>query len=114
MELKDIVLAAIEDIQQEEEIQNLNQPKKQDIKTIKAIKQVKPKPTKINKVKKIDMSLSEEQFLKKLKERVLVLFEGFNSPRNKNIEAKLDITLNFLEYLLSLTDERLQNIDKSA
>jgi hypothetical protein len=111
MELKDIVLAAIEDIQQEEEIQNLNQPKKQ---TKQPIKQTKQKPIKVNKIKKIDTNLSEEQFLKKLKERVLVLFEGFNSPRNKNIEAKLDITLNFLEYLLSLTDERLQNIDKSA
>ena len=110
MELKDIVLAAIEDIQQEE-IKNLKQPTNQNNSPKKQNSQKQPKVIKQTQTTQI---LSEEQFLKKLKERVLVLFEGFNSPRNKNIEAKLDITLNFLEYLLSLTDERLQNIDKSA
>lgn len=56
--------------------------------------------------------LSDERiFCEHLRERVLVLFEGFQSPNNKNIEAKIDLTLNFLEYLLATIDERLENLD---
>jgi len=43
----------------------------------------------------------------------LVLFEGFQSPNNKNIEAKLDLTLNFLEYLLATIDEQLEQMEAS-
>jgi len=38
------------------------------------------------------------------------MFEGFNSPKNQNTDAKVDLTINFLEYLLSVTDERLDAI----
>lgn len=102
MELKDVVLSVLSDIQNTEEEQKkanltIEKNKKQEIKT-----------------KQVEYSVknSEEEFLKKLKERVLVMFEGFNSPNNKDIEKKLDLTVNFLEYLLSLTDERLDAISK--
>ncbi|MBN2896365.1 MAG: hypothetical protein JXK05_10815 [Campylobacterales bacterium] len=52
----------------------------------------------------------ESRFLENLRERLLVLFEGFQSPNNKNIEAKVDLTLNFLEYLLSTIDTRIEKI----
>ena len=57
---------------------------------------------------------TQRQFYINLRERVLVLFEGFQSPNNKNIEAKIDLTLNFLEYLLATIDEQLElgNKDK--
>lgn len=58
-------------------------------------------------------SESQRQFYTNLRERVLVLFEGFQSPNNKNIEAKLDLTLNFLEYLLATIDEELERMDKA-
>ena len=54
----------------------------------------------------------EEQFLKNLRERILVLFEGFKSPNTQNIETKLDLTINFLEYLLASIDERLNEYKK--
>ncbi len=54
----------------------------------------------------------EEKFLKSLKERILVLFEGFQAPNNQNLEAKVDLTLNFLEYLLAAIEERLQKIEE--
>ncbi|MDQ1339326.1 MAG: hypothetical protein QG567_478 [Campylobacterota bacterium] len=102
MELKDVVLSVLSDIQNTEEEQKkanltIEKNKKQEIKT-----------------KQVEYSVknSEEEFLKKLKERVLVMFEGFSSPNNKDIEKKLDLTVNFLEYLLSLTDERLDAISK--
>ncbi|AFL68849.1 hypothetical protein Sulba_1561 [Sulfurospirillum barnesii SES-3] len=53
----------------------------------------------------------ERQFYINLRERILVLFEGFQSPNNKNIEAKIDLTLNFLEYLLATIDEQLEKME---
>ena len=54
----------------------------------------------------------EKHFCQSMRERILVLFEGFQSPNNKSIEAKVDLTLNFLEYLLAVIDERLESLDK--
>jgi len=53
----------------------------------------------------------EKHFCESMRERILVLFEGFQSPNNKSIEAKVDLTLNFLEYSLALLDERIEKID---
>ena len=51
-------------------------------------------------------------FLNSMKERLLVLFEGFQAPNNTNIEAKLDMTLNFLEYALANIEQRTQELEK--
>lgn len=57
-----------------------------------------------------------ERFLVNLRERVLVLFEGLLTIEqdSKNdmllLEKKLDLIINFMEYLLSSIDEKL---DKS-
>ncbi len=56
---------------------------------------------------------AEELFLIQLRDRYLVLFEGFLSPSMQHTEAKLDLTLNFLEYTLALIDERLQKLTES-
>ena len=56
----------------------------------------------------------ECRFLESVKERLLVLFEGFQSPNNTHIEAKVDLTLNFLEYLLATIDSRVENLKKSG
>lgn len=52
----------------------------------------------------------EVRMLEGIRERLLVLFEGFQSPNNVNIEAKVDLTLNFFEYLLATIDNRLETI----
>lgn len=54
---------------------------------------------------------SEKQFYENIREKLLVIFEGFQAPNNKNIESKIDLTLNFLEYLLARIDERLKHIN---
>jgi len=59
-----------------------------------------------------DPAVSERLFLTNLRERLLVIFEGFQSPNNHSIEAKVDLTLNFLEYLLAVTEDRLENLKK--
>lgn len=55
----------------------------------------------------------EARMLEGIRERLLVLFEGFQSPNNKQIEAKVDLTLNFFEYLLATIDNRLETIKES-
>ncbi len=50
--------------------------------------------------------LEEERFLESLQERILVLFEGLQSPNNRNIETKVDMILNFLEFTLAIIDEK--------
>lgn len=52
----------------------------------------------------------EIRLLEGIRERLLVLFEGFQSPNNVNIEAKVDLTLNFLEYLLATIENRLDTV----
>ena len=56
------------------------------------------------------ISNEEQRYLENIRERLLVLFEGFQSPNNTQIEAKVDLTLNFLEYLLSTIDTRLDKL----
>ena len=52
-------------------------------------------------------SCKDKEFLENLRERLLVLFEGLQSPNTDNLEIKLDVTLNFLEYLLVKIEEKL-------
>ncbi len=53
---------------------------------------------------------NELLFLNSLRERFLVLFEGFQAPNNTSVEAKLDLTLNFMEYVLSTIDNRIEKL----
>ena len=55
---------------------------------------------------------SELIYLNSIRERLLVLFEGFQAPNNANIEAKVDMTLNFLEYTLATIDARVEKLEK--
>jgi len=49
----------------------------------------------------------DKEFIKHIRERILVLFEGLQSPNTENLDVKLDVTLNFLEYLLVKIEEKL-------
>ncbi len=53
-------------------------------------------------------SKDEEIFLKHTRERLLVMFEALQSDEVVKLEHKVDITLNYMEYLLSVIDERLE------
>ena len=54
-----------------------------------------------------DTNNCNEQFLQKLRERILVLFEGLQSPNITELDKKLDLTINFLEYTLAEIDKQL-------
>jgi len=99
MELKDIVLSTLAEIDSDKSEVPDDLVSKGDEEYLNEIEK---------KLQNNHVDTKEEIFLNNLRERVLVLFEGFKSPNNKNIEAKVDLTLNFLEYLLATIDDRLK------
>jgi len=116
MELKDVVLSTLAEMEddevlkpythevQQEKIQEITTPKFEETK--KEIKEIfqKEENTKSNN--------DELHFLTSVRERLLVLFEGFQAPNNKEIEAKIDMTLNFLEYTLATIDKRVEKLQE--
>jgi len=80
MDLKETILETLEELEQEEIIEEFQSEKE-----------------------------CNKEFLEDLRERLLILFEGLQSPNTQNLEIKLDITLNFLEYLLAKIEEKLKS-----
>ncbi|MCF6339151.1 MAG: hypothetical protein L3J10_00125 [Sulfurimonas sp.] len=123
MELKDVILSTLAEMEDIKSINNDSSLNKKIKKTTKENIANKPKlKTKLQKneltseiiLKNEDgQSIdSELHFLTSMKERMLVLFEGFQAPNNTNIEAKIDMTLNFLEYILVTIDIRLKELEE--
>ncbi|WP_297483148.1 hypothetical protein [Sulfurimonas sp.] len=106
MELKDVILSTLAEMEEETPLENAETVMSESIvdETVVAVENT----TKISKVE-ID---SELIYLDSIRERLLVLFEGFQAPNNANIEAKVDMTLNFLEYTLATIDERVENLER--
>jgi len=118
MELKDVILSTLAELDDIVVHDTLSQPKSSP---------VMAEETMVSKVEE-EISTSESfagvlsaemtsvgsddevRMLEGIRERLLVLFEGFQSPNNVNIEAKVDLTLNFFEYLLATIDNRLDTI----
>jgi len=116
MELKDVILSTLAEMEEEipeEVLSNVSndlQIKKTEELTTKAESLT---PSKSAKTISISSNVENElMYLSSIRERLLVLFEGFQAPNNKNIEAKVDMTLNFLEYILATIDTRVQNLEK--
>jgi len=120
VELKDVILSTLseisEDIQRSvEEDTQKNESKgisSQEVSKNIAINEKKDDKESINQNEEESWIQEECQFLESLRERLLVLFEGFQSPNNSSVESKVDLTLNFLEYLLALLDERITKLKK--
>ena len=80
MDLKDTILQTLQEIEEFEEIEQITKPEEKE---------------------------SDKKFLEDLKERLLVLFEGLQSPNTENLDVKCDVVINFLEYLLAKIEEKL-------
>ena len=106
MELKDVILSTLAEMEDNSEpVNNTSKPTQKS--TL-----IKEEPI---QVLEEESNVSDEMlFLTSMRERLLVLFEGFQAPNNTNIEAKVDMTLNFLEYVLVSIDERVINIEKGT
>jgi hypothetical protein len=51
---------------------------------------------------------SEIEYLTSVRQRVLVLFEGLKSEESDHLEAKLNLTLSFMETLIQSIDDRIK------
>lgn len=114
MELKDVILstlAEMEDIKPDRDNQKTEDDFKSFIKKELKVETKSEIQTIATEVKESSVS-SEMLFLTSLRERLLVLFEGFQAPNNTNIEAKIDLTLNFLEYVLVTIDTRVEELER--
>ena len=127
-QLKDVILSTLAEIQesvpQEKEpannIQKKAEQKQEERSQISTPAEPKEQPrskenffSEVTSRQESRLTSSAENellFLNSLRERMLVLFEGFQAPNNTSLEAKIDLTLNFLEYVLSTIDERIDKI----
>ena len=105
MELKDVILSTLAELDEIEPSVNEQ----------KVVLEQPPEPVK-EEVKEFlskehSNTNDEKLFLQSIQERLLVLFEGFQAPNNTKIEAKVDLTLNFLEYLLATIENRIAVIE---
>lgn len=112
MELEDVILSTLAEMQKTQGngviLENITSPREKKI-NILDNKVEKNSFLKENDVVSLDNQI---KFLNPLRERLLVLFEGLQSPNNENIEAKLDMTLNFLEYALANIDSKIIELEK--
>ena len=83
MDLKDTILETIQEIDTEEIVEELKD--------------------------NLENKNCNKEFLEDLREKILILFAGLQSKNAENIEIKLDVTLNFLEYLLYKKKKKLSN-----
>ena len=111
MELKDVILstlAEMEDVSQANNITPVNNVKQNSREEVSEIVETVVE----DEVMTEKAASNEMAFLTSMRERLLVLFEGFQAPNNNNIEAKVDMTLNFLEYVLVTIDARVEELEK--
>ena len=120
MELKDVILstlAEIEDLSTLPEPSSLKPSKEEKSLSASEVMPIELQPV-VENIRQVVETVhvirdDEVRMLEGIRERLLVLFEGFQSPNNKQIEAKVDLTLNFFEYLLATIDNRLDTIKES-
>jgi hypothetical protein len=114
MELKDVILSTLAELED-------MKPNVDDQKTIIDFTPKAKIESKIKTEQKIEVEVEVQEepvmsnemvFLTSMRERLLVLFEGFQAPNNTNIEAKVDMTLNFLEYILVSIDSRVEELER--
>lgn len=115
MELKDVILSTLAEMEDEHIIEKHTSGiiEKKEAFIVKPIqKTVEQNYDEDEDEDEQAPSDSEVKYLSSIRERLLVLFEGFQAPNNTNIEAKVDMTLNFLEYVLATIDTRVEMLEK--
>jgi hypothetical protein len=116
MELKDVILSTLAEMEDEHIIEKHTSGIIEKKEALVATAVQKTVEQNYNEDEEDDdeqlSSNSELKYLSSIRERLLVLFEGFQAPNNANIEAKVDMTLNFLEYVLATIDSRVEMLEK--
>ncbi|MCX6074330.1 MAG: hypothetical protein NTY39_08435 [Campylobacterales bacterium] len=122
MELKDVILSTLAELEESVQLSKAMQPiasveliETSSIEEVFESKSLYTPPLSdgVNPIISTSGREDEVRLLEGVRERLLVLFEGFQSPNNVQIEAKVDLTLNFLEYLLATIDNRLESFKEN-
>ncbi|MDQ7043325.1 MAG: hypothetical protein Q9M34_07305 [Sulfurimonas sp.] len=108
MELKDVILSTLAEM---EETDTLKEEVQTQASSTETFFEATPQTEEVYEQTQ-NTTQSELMYLNSIRERLLVLFEGFQAPNNTNIEAKIDMTLNFLEYTLATIDLRVKKLEK--
>lgn len=128
MDLKEMVLSAIADLEATEQpmvaddvVETMQDPVQEPVVALDPMpaKELDPVPAKsldlVQEQVYMPAKQSDEvEFLSSMKDRLLVIFEGLQSPNNQSSEAKVDLVLNFLEYLLAVVEERIEAKQKGV
>lgn len=81
-------------------------------KLLSLTKKIESSPIKTGKVltpsKKIVFDPDNVEFVENLREKLLILFEGLQVAEIKDLEKKVSLVVNFLQYELCLLDEFLE------
>ncbi len=115
MELKDVILSTLAEMEDVSQVNNTNPVNNIKLKPKEELSEVVDSSVDTvfqNEAVSETAPDNEMVFLTSMRERLLVLFEGFQAPNNNNIEAKVDMTLNFLEYVLVTIDSRVEELEK--
>lgn len=114
MELKDVILSTLAEMDEAQPTESQSQKVSSIVQRVDVLKKISLPDTPVEKIVTDEEphSTSELNFLVSLREKLLVLFEGFQAPNNANLEAKIDLTLNFLEFVLVSIDSRIEECEK--
>jgi len=113
MELKELILSTLEELDEkiaEDSVKAEEHLKEQEERVEQEIQERLEAQEEALPELEADVEPSDEvAFLEHSRERLLVLFEGLQAEETKSMDAKLDITLNFLEYYLATIEDRLDS-----
>ena len=114
MELKDVILSTLAEMEDTSSLNKIESDVEENPKVVTSSKEEEKKPLQKPTISEKSSQTTDNEllYLTSIRERLLVLFEGFQAPNNTNLEAKVDMTLNFLEYTLSTIDTRVEMINK--
>lgn len=111
MELKDVIMSTLAEMEEVAPVQNNEKFEIKEKISLEKLASVSQEEEPREEIQQSSME-NELLYLSSIRERLLVLFEGFQAPNNTNIEAKVDMTLNFLEYTLATIDTRVELLKK--
>ncbi|OQX74147.1 MAG: hypothetical protein B6D59_03240 [Campylobacteraceae bacterium 4484_4] len=104
MELKDLVLSTLEELDKK-----LHTEEKDEAVVKHTLQESQQNGS--HQPGKREITEEERRFLLHTRERLSVLFEGLQQERG-DPEAKLEMTLKFLQYYLGLIEERLSSSEE--
>jgi len=115
MELKDVILSTLAEMEEDTPLEKIETIQETEEIVVEKESSLKETPLQeASTTTNVNAAESELMYLNSIRERLLVLFEGFQAPNNSNIEAKVDMTLNFLEYTLATIDERVEKLERGT